>query len=164
MLKKIIGSSAILVISSSVAFADATSYVGAGIGVQNPGGSNGINGNAFAGIGTKLGPNQKVYLGGEVSAIVGSNPKKYGLAVSLIPGLMVTSKTMAYARIGAETYRYRYSSATYTATQLGLGLQTQLTNDWSVRGEYVHTASNVFQNFESSRDNRVNVGLVYKIN
>ena len=164
MLKKLIGSSAILMFSSSVAFANSTSYVGAGIGVQNPGAGNGITGNAFAGIGTKLGPNEKVYLGGEVSANVSSQPKKYGLALSFIPGLMVTPKTMAYARVGEETYRYSGTSATYMATQLGLGLQTELTKDWSIRGEYVNTASNVFHNVESGHNNRVNVGLIYKIN
>ena len=172
MLKKLLLlTTAVLAASSSAAFAIAAPYVGAGLGIQNVRGYNGLIGNVFGGYGATVGQDQTYYLGGEVFANLASVPLSgkqsnritYGLGASVIPGVMLNNNTMAYARVGVEASRYGKSNTTNTGGQLGLGLQTRLTQNWDVRGEYVYTGMGVINHFTTVQNNRFNVGFVYKL-
>lgn len=170
MFKKLILTSAILTASSSIAFANVTPYAGLGAGVQTAGGYNGLIANVFGGAGSVVGEAQNIYLGGEVFADVASIPLSnnqnnrvtYGLGASFLPGVMLNQNTMAYGRIGVEAARYNKTGSTSTGGQLGLGLQTSLSINWDVRGEYVYTGMGVTKNFTTLKNNRFNVGFVYK--
>ena len=160
MFKKVLLASAMLAISSSIAYADATPYAGGSLGFGGYKSQPGVIGNIFGGYGTTLGMNQKFYLGGEINANVGhySNYNTtYGLGASLLPGIMLSKYTMIYGRAGLNSvYTPHKIGTTNFGTQLGLGLQTNLMNNWDVRGEYVH--SNI------QNTGQYNLGLLYKFN
>ncbi|MDR3492665.1 MAG: hypothetical protein P4M12_11610 [Gammaproteobacteria bacterium] len=148
-------------------------YVGAGLGVNMVSSYKGLIGNLFAGYGKLLDDNQKFYLGGEVLADAGSIPLSgksygnratYGLGASIIPGYMLTKDTMAYGRVGVKALHYTGTNSTHTGGQLGLGVQTNVAQNWDVRGEYSYTGYGIFKNFTQHGSNQVNLGLVYKLN
>lgn len=167
MLKKILMTCSVFIIGSNVVWADVTPYVGGGLGWQNHWDHNGMIGNLFGGVGTKLGPCQRYYLGGELFGDVSllsrthNSGAVWGFGASAIPGLMINPSTMIYGRAGVETdirdfhYHHKNHWNTSTGVQLGAGLQTSLTKSWDMRAEYV-------SNLAWSNNNRVNLGFVYK--
>jgi len=70
---------------------------------------------------------------------------------------MLNPNTMVYARLGVEAFKYAHSLGSGTMPQYGLGVQTKLTNNWDVRGEYVCRGNN------ANNNSRVNLGFVYKL-
>jgi opacity protein-like surface antigen len=153
MFNKTVVACMIFASSSSIVFAKATPYVGAGIGAGNK-----STLNIFGGYGTTIGAKQQYYLGGEVNLEdIGYSQLdhvNYGVGASIIPGIYINSNTMAYARAGIETTHYSNSHGVLFGTQLGLGLQTNVAKNWDVRGEYVHTAN--------INTNQYGVGVLYK--
>ncbi len=156
MFKKIILFTSIIA-SSSMAFAT-TPYVGGSFGVGNLGGHYSVLkiGKVFSGFGNTFGESQNIYLGGELNVDAYHYPGVhmiYGTGISFIPGYMLTKNTMAYARLSLEQVRYHDTNVCFRAfgAQLGLGLQTNLSKNWGVRGEF-------------DNGNQLNVGLVYKFN
>lgn len=153
MLKKIILTT--IITTSSCAFA-ATPYVGGSLGVTNLGENfHGTKATLFGGYGSTFGENKNIYLGGELNVDLvyyRNSQVTYGLGASLIPGIMLTKYTMAYARLGVEAggYASRYSHHVSSElwTQIGIGLQTNITKNWDVRGEYGNRG--------------LNFGLLYK--
>ena len=172
MFKKILIAS-VLTVTSGIALAG-TPYVGGSLGFTNLGYYNnnqiqaGAIGKLFGGYGSIFGPRQNIYLGGELNLDLAHYPSEgsvYGLGASLIPGLMLTQHTMAYARIGAEVSRNTNGSANHVGSQLGLGLQTSLTPKWDIRGEYIRTSNTGDFNYSSNMiGSQLNLGLVYKFN
>lgn len=109
-------------------------YIGGAFDIYN------LSKSIFAGYGKKLGKNQTLYVGGEISAYVFS-PKYNGIGASVIPGFFFTKHTMAYLRLGIQSGfndKYIY----------GFGLQTNLWENWDIRGELVSY--------------HANLGIVYK--
>ncbi len=178
MIKKLLVASAILAATSSVSFATAAPapYLGASLGVVNNSSSYGnfrgmpltISG-GFGGL-----VNQTIYLAGELFGTLGtstlqSNPavnhsslkSTYGYGASVIPGIMLSDHTMTYARLGVVKTRFSHYSKTVTGGQLGLGMQTSLTQNWDLRGEYDYTAYNKFSGM-SVKSDAFNLGVVYK--
>lgn len=176
MFKKLLIASAILATTSTVALADGAPYLGASLGVVNNTSSQGsfrgmpltING----GYGAKV--NQTVYLAGELFGVLGtstldSNPNPgvrsikstYGFGASFIPGLMISDSTMTFLRLGAVKTRFANLGKTVGGGQAGLGLQTSLTQNLDLRGEYDYTKYNKVQGV-SIRSDAFNIGLVYK--
>jgi len=184
MFKKLFVASAILVTSSSVAFADTTSgpYVGMGLGATNlhmqakssvPGAHasahmSKMSADAFVGYGALVSP--KIYLGGELNV---ASPLSYG--ISLLPGALIADHTMAFARLGVnrmpmsvtvtEPGQTASTHKTVIGTQLGLGLQTSLTENVDVRGEVDHTFYRSFRVLDeriSTNTNQLKVSLLYK--
>ena len=175
MFKKIITASALLAVTSSIAFANSAPYMGASVAVKTNTANNtnyrGIPANLFLGFGANAG--QGVYLGGEVSGTLGSvamtdNGLKstYGYGVSFIPGIMISDHTMGYARLGLVRSHFSpqgASSNTVSGAQFGLGLQTSLMQSWDLRGEYDYIAYNSLQGVSGSpKTDEFNLGLVYK--
>ena len=66
MLKKLLIAQIILLLSTSIAFAKATPYVGVGIGIHNAGGYTGLMENVLGGVSGTFGAHQNYYLAGEM--------------------------------------------------------------------------------------------------
>lgn len=175
MFKKLLIASAMLATTSTVAVANGAPYLGASVGVVDNTSSKGSFRGApltiNAGYGATV--NQNFYLGGEVFGVVGtatlnSNPTNtgnvkttYGYGVSFIPGVMLSDHTMTYARLGVVKSRFTNADKTVTGGQAGLGIQTSVTQNWDLRGEYDYTKYNKFSGISAKAD-AFNIGLVYK--
>lgn len=196
MLKKFLLSSAIVVATAGTAIASPAPYVGASIGITNnyanvTDSSFGLNGqsegtyrgvpfNVFAGYGGVV--SQNFYLAGELGATIGtanisknSNLKSgAGVSASIIPGIMLSDHTLAFARAGVVRTKLNKTPDTDTAGdkmgtrtggEVGLGLQTSLTQCVDLRGEYdfVSYRSKTVDGMKiSPRSDQVAIGLVYK--
>jgi opacity protein-like surface antigen len=144
-------------------------YIGGGVGLQNTGPYNGLFVNAFGGYGRLMGKNQLLYLGGELFGDSGSLPlsqnyyerSNYGLGASFMPGLQINPTTLLYFRIGVETFRLSNYLNYKTGGQLGLGVQTNLTEKFDLRAEFVYTGQGVYHNFGISQYRIFRLGLVY---
>lgn len=188
MLKKILVTSSIMaIVASGTAFANATPYIGAGLGVTvntanakalgngvTFGAYRGMPFTVFAGYGGVI--DQNFYLAGEVFGTPGTVNLSYnnvlktswGFGASLLPGVMISDHTMAYARVGVIRSHFTYDS-NRTGGQFGLGLQTSLTQNIDLRGEYDY---NVYKSITgyvggtsvsiSPRSDQFNVGIIYK--
>jgi len=134
--------------------------------------------------------NQNIYLGVEIFGAAASSDvdgieadggslefdtnNSYG--ASFIPGVLLTDCTMAYARIGVIRTGFEVkgtaagggeqNSANETSTggQAGLGVQTRISKNLDIRGEYDFTS---YQSFHEEDDKisptsgQVKLGLVY---
>lgn len=106
---------------------------------------------------------------------------KYSYGLSLIPGIMLTDNTMGYARVGIVRTRFDVKQTTHvdptdifqdgsdqntvTGGQFGLGVQTKLTNNFDLRGEYVYNTYHSFNTMDNKIDpssGYATVGFVYK--
>jgi outer membrane autotransporter protein len=88
---------------------------------------------------------------------------------------MLSDHTMAYGRVGVVRSRFEFSNSTPGTTdvrkninggQIGLGLQTSLTQNLDLRGEYDYTKYKTTKlsnttDFDPRADS-FNLGLVYK--
>ena len=174
MFKKLLVASAILAVTSTVGLPAGAPYLGASVGVvdntSNSGNFRGMPLTINGGYGGLV--NQNVYLAGELFGVVGTatlnnNPgadglrTTYGYGASFIPGIMVSDHTMTYARLGVVKNRFTSYNKTATGGQAGLGIQTSVTQNWDVRGEYDYTKYRKF-NSVSPKADAFNIGLVYK--
>lgn len=182
MLKKIILGSVMLATTTGIALANPAPYIGAGLGIIANTTNNGMYGsyrgvpfNVFAGYGGLL--TDSFYLAGELdgtltSGVIADNgaiKSTYGYGLSVLPGVMLNDRTLAFARLGVVRTRFSDISTTQTGGQLGFGLQTSLTQSIDLRGEYDFTAyrsvSTTFYGFRFSakpRQDAFNLSLVYK--
>ncbi len=176
MFKKLLIASAVLAITSNVALANGGApYVGLGTGVIANTASTtsyrGVPGILFVGYGAGMG--QGLYLGGEVFGTLGAITAKdnglkstYNYGISFIPGLMISDHTMGFARLGlARTHftpKGNIKSTTASGVQVGLGLQTSLTQNWDLRGEYTYTASKNISGLGRPSTDAATGSLVYK--
>jgi len=172
MFKKLLIASAILAVTSGVALA--APYVGGSVGVDvNTNNNNNFRGvpfSVFGGYGTTV--SQNIYLAGEVFGTVGTaslndNGLKstYGYGVSVIPGLMLSDRVMAFARAGVVRTHFSPTgvrNTNDTGGQLGLGLQTGLTQNLDLRGEYDYTSYGKFSGLSKVTSDQFSLGLVYR--
>ncbi|HTM63122.1 MAG TPA: outer membrane beta-barrel protein [Gammaproteobacteria bacterium] len=178
-MKKLVLASAMLAATVGMTAVNASPYVGASVGVNvntstntvggNPGVFRGVPVKLFAGYGSVL--SQSFYLAGEFFATLGtaeistSNLMKtsYGFGISALPGLMLNDNTMAYVRAGLVRSRFSSVNSMVTGGQLGLGLQTSVTQNMDLRGEYTYTDYKNVGTINSPRTDEYTLGLVYKI-
>lgn len=191
MIKKFICAS-LLIVGTSSAMASVAPYVGAGLGITTntssqaavgtginnnlpiyqPANFRGVPFNVFAGYGGVV--SQNFYLAGELGATVGTaelsnnNGLKtsYGYGASIIPGIMLSDQTLAFARAGVVRSRFSNASENVTGGQFGVGLQTCVTQNVDLRAEYDFTAyrglNNSIGHIDAPRQDAFNLGLVYK--
>lgn len=188
MLKKFLLASAIAAATTGVALASASPYIGASVGILSNtnnvkvSGSNftggayrGIPFNVFAGYGGVLG--QSFYLAGEIFGTVGTSnisddtqmKTSYGYGASVIPGLMLCDNTLVYARAGILTSRFPNNNESQNGGQVGVGMQSNLTQNVALRGEYDFVAYQA-KNYNlgvttasvAPRSDQFSLGLVYK--
>ncbi len=182
MFKKTLLSSVILAVTTGMAVANTAPYVGGGLGLVNNTSSNngyghsayfrGVPFNAVAGYGGVV--TQNIYLAGEFFATPGTadisdnNGLKtsYGIGVSILPGLMLSDHTFAFARAGFVRTRFSDAGSMQNGGQVGLGLQTTVTQNIDVRGEYDFTSYGSFNGkinrVSSPNSDAFNVALLYK--
>lgn len=176
MFKKLLIATAVLAASSSIAQAfvgNPTVYLGGDIGLTINSAKNtttyrGVTGNINLGYGGIVSPS--VYLAGEVYFIPGtisvgqSSALKtsWGAGASIIPGWMLNDKTMAYARLGVSEARFTGPGQAKVGGHVGLGLQTNLCQNWDLRGEYVWNKFTSPNGFTTPVSDVVNVGIVYR--
>jgi opacity protein-like surface antigen len=175
MFKKLLATSAILATCSTMALAGGAPYLGASLGVVN---NTASSGGSFRGIPLTISGgygalvNQSIYLGGELfgtlgtstlnnNAIVQSLKTTYGYGLGFIPGVMLSDHAMAYMRLGVVKTRFSNIGNTATGGQVGFGMQTSITQNWDLRGEYDYTKYRSISGV-SPRSDTFNVGLVYK--
>lgn len=179
MFKKLLLMTTILVSGSTFAAANSGApYLGASVGINDTttsGGGiyRGVPATVYAGYGAAL--NKNIYLGGEILGTLGTGTLNnttygaaslrttYGYGASLIPGVLLNDNTMAFARAGVVRSRFSDANDTVTGGQIGLGMQTNLMQNWDLRGEYDYTKYGSIGNMNPHTD-LFNVGLIYKIN
>lgn len=175
MLKKLFIVSSLLAATTSVAFANGAPYVGVSTGIvintsqfEN---YRGMPGTIFLGYGADLG--QGFYLAGEVTGTIGTatvtdNGLKstYNYGISILPGILISDHTMGYGRLGALRNRFTPSGAnatTITSCALGVGLQTSLTQNWDLRGEYTYLINKSISGIGGTpHTDETTLGLLYK--
>lgn len=181
MLKKFLLVGSVLAVSVNVACANPAPYIGAGLGITTNtttsgshfGSYRGVPFNVFAGYGGNV--NESFYLAGEVGGTVGNATlndngtlkTSYSYGASVIPGVMLSDHTLAFGRVGVVGTHFSSLDTTRAGAQFGLGMQTSLTQNLDLRGEYDYTAyKNVnalrFNDSSNPRTDAFNLGLVYK--
>jgi opacity protein-like surface antigen len=185
MFKKILLGTAILASTVGIAAAAGPApYIGAGLGIAtNTPSNNGLFGsnrgtpfNILAGYGGIV--SGSFYLAGELNGTVGtavindngSLKTTYSYGASILPGVMLSDHTLAFARAGIVRTRFSELSQSVNGGQFGFGLQTGLTQSLDLRGEYDFTAyrsvnMNLAPNFRlstSPRQDAFTLSLVYK--
>ncbi len=180
MFKKIFIASAILSTTSTVALpstlATGAPYLGASIGIvdntSSVGNFRGVPLTISGGYGATV--NHTLYLAGELFGVLGtptldsnanagsgSIKTTYGYGASFIPGVMISDHTMVYGRLSILESRFTNYGKTVGGGQVGLGMQTSLTQNWDLRGEYDYTSYNKFSGV-SVKSDAFNMGWVYK--
>lgn len=191
MLKNLFLIGSILAVTSTVALANPAPYVGGSIGITNNtvdlhsnsiksitfGSYRGVPVSMFAGYGGVV--NQNFYLAGELSGTIATAnisdntdlKTSYSYGVSVVPGLMLSDHSMLYGRAGVvRTHFTSGNGETRNGGQFGVGLQTSLTQNLDVRGEYDFVAHKSIDSRDafgerltaSPRSDQFNFGLVYK--
>lgn len=190
MLKKILYVSAITsLLSANLAYANAVPYVGASLGViantsdvkivgASVAGGNfrGMPVSVFAGYGGVI--NQNFYLAGEIFSTLATGTLNtnnglkttYDFGISLNPGVMLSDHTLAYVRVGGLRTRFSSQNETLSGWQFGFGLQTSVTQNVDLRGEYDYVTYNSFNYSTGSsgstsitpRSDQFHLALIYK--
>lgn len=140
-------------------------YAGVGSGLivnTNDDGNNfrGVPLTLFAGLGGFTDNN--FYVAGEIignlntASLDNTGLKQtYSWGVSVLPGLVLSEQVLGFLRIGGT--RTHFGSDNKTAAELGVGLQTRLSRDWDIRGEYDYIQYN-----SSLKTDQFAIGFVYK--
>lgn len=185
MLKELSVAGAILFLTSSAAIANSGPYVGAGLGITantattNTFGSfRGVPLSVFMGYGGMV--YQNFYLAGELTGTLatgeisnqGAVKTSYGYGASIMPGFVLCDHTITYARLGIVRTHFPQvrvptasTSTDQTGGQFGLGIQTALTQNVDLRGEYDFIAYQSVSSGNYSAHPRSDVAtasLVYK--
>jgi len=183
MFKKLLLVSALFATTTGMSLASTpVPYVGASLGIVNNTSNNvgskygnhqgfyrGVPVNLFAGYGGVV--NENFYIAGEVDATLGTGEinkgssalkSTYGFGVSLIPGVMLSDHTLAYLRAGYERTRFTNLGNMASGGKFGVGLQTSVTQNVDVRGEYDFVAYRTVSGVKSPRSDNYTLGLVYK--
>lgn len=154
-------------------------YLGLSVGVRNnytgtPTVYKGIEGILSAGYGVMLNP--LWYLAGEIFVGDSAQIKNYkdqltntngvkttwNFGASLIPGFMITDHVLMYLRGGATRARFSTQSVNKTGWHIGVGGQTNVWQNWDVRGEYVYTQYPSVTNIGKPGTDQFNLGVIYK--
>lgn len=154
-------------------------YLGLSAGVRNnytgtPVVYQGIEGTISAGYGALLTP--AFYLAGEIFGGDSAKIKDYTITgggstgvkstwtygASIIPGYMITDQVLGYVRLGAANTRFSDQSKNKSGWQVGVGGQTNVYENWDVRGEYVYSNYGSVTGIGKPQANQFNLGVVYK--
>lgn len=84
----------------------------------------------------------------------------YGL--DIIPGFMITDHVLAYLRAGVIETRFQDQGQNKTGWQVGLGGQTNVYQNWDIRGEYVYSGYGKVSGIGKVSADQFNFGVVYK--
>lgn len=177
MLKKLLATSVLVMVSSTVAHAGSF-YLGPTVELNylsaKHSSYHSLSPRLSAGYGGDI--TNSFYLAGELTASPGGidlqnnytkgtdeNTKvTHTYGVSAIPGFKLNDSTMIYGRLGAVKSYFTGPSKNVTGGQIGVGVQTCLSPTWNVRGEYIHTAyRSVSADIGAPKSNTVGIGLIH---
>lgn len=181
MLKKFLIASSILATTTSIALANPAPYIGAGLSIIDNtsrnssaflGNYRGIPVNLFAGYGGVVSEN--FYLAGELDGTIttaklnntGGLKSTYAFGLSALPGIMLSDHTLAFARVGVNNTRFSQLEKNMVGGKFGAGMQTSLTQNVDLRGEYDYTIYRTAHYYGSKvkpQQDAFNVSLIYKI-
>jgi opacity protein-like surface antigen len=82
--------------------------------------------------------------------------------IDIIPGYMITDHVLGYLRAGVVRSRFTDQGTNATGWQVGLGGQTNIYQNWDLRGEYVYTNYNSVTGVGKPQGNVFNLGVLYK--
>jgi len=120
---------------------------------------------------------QTYYLAGELFAqdsaklkswnnsLGASGRDTWGAGVSVLPGYMITSHVLGYLRGSWEQSHFNNTAggnSNKSGWGLGLGAQTNIVQNWDLRGEYDYTQYSRVTNVGKVLSHQVVLGLVYK--
>ncbi|OAI48973.1 hypothetical protein AYO45_03800 [Gammaproteobacteria bacterium SCGC AG-212-F23] len=182
MIKKILASTVCFLTSAGIACAAPYLGVSASEKTNTSTNSNfrGMVGTVSLGYGSII--NQNFYFGGELFADLGTGTitdntslvrpgvnstsvkTTVGYGGSLLPGLMFSEHTMGFLRLSLLQDRFSSAHSTVTGGQAGVGLQTNVTQCWDLRGEYDYTGFKTVpgNGTGTTRSDQFMLGLVYK--
>ena len=116
------------------------------------------------------------YLAGEVFLIPGSytmyefnNVRSqsarttYAYGVSFLPGLLLTETVSVFLRGSYIATRFWGPDVMKNGGEFGVGLQSDLTKNWTLRGEYIFTAYSSLSYLGSPKSDLFGIGLIYKL-
>jgi opacity protein-like surface antigen len=83
--------------------------------------------------------------------------------VSFLPGLLITETVVAYLRVGYNASRFYGPDVTKSGGQFGAGIQSSLSENWSIRVEYLYTAYSNVSTIGSPKSDQYGLGLIYKL-
>jgi opacity protein-like surface antigen len=158
MLKKCLLISSVFALTTGMAAAGAGAYpyVGAGLGItantattDTFGSYRGVPLNVFMGFGGVV--YQSLFIAGELGANLitgelsnqGAVKTSYGYGASILPGFELCDHTIIFGRLGVIRTHFSQvrvpttsTTANLTGGQFGAGIQTALTQNIDIRGEY----------------------------
>lgn len=180
-MKKLIASLTLFVASTTLAFAmmSPAPYIGAGVGIHVNTGTDssvlpGFRGSPLslvAGYGGSM--SDCYYLAGELNAVLltgslsgdGLLKSTYSYGFSVLPGYYLGLRTFSFLRMGVVRTRFSTAGESSTGGLMGLGMQTGITQNLDVRGEYDFVAYSAFNTYAGSvapRQDGAMLSLVYK--
>ncbi len=178
MLKKILLAAIATTTFSLSAVALANSfYVGPTIMIQD----SMTNSSAYRGVNPKMtfgygGVGDEAYFGGEIFAIPGSASltdthlpgaesakMSRSFGASIIPGMAIAAQTVGFARLGFITTKFTGPNIYKTGGQIGLGMQTAVSPNWDVRGEYDYTVYGSVGQIGSPKVDEYSLGFLYRL-
>ena len=86
----------------------------------------------------------------------------YAYGVSVLPGILISPRLIAYLRVGVVSSHFTQLNAMKTGVQAGIGLQGSLDAHWSLRGEYIYTSYQSMGRLATPRANEVGLGAIYR--
>lgn len=86
-----------------------------------------------------------------------------GYGASIIPGLLLSETIIGYLRLGYEATNFYGPDTTKSGAQFGAGLQSSLSENWSIRVEYLYTAYSNVASIGSPSSDQYGLGLIYKL-
>lgn len=83
------------------------------------------------------------------------------IGASLLPGTLIYKQILGYLRLGLISSRFVAPNSMKLGAQLGVGLQSRLTTQFSVRGEYIYTAYGSVAKIGTPNSNELGIGFIY---
>ncbi len=158
----------------SFATAKAAPYIAGSVGIDTTTSSNSNFRGATLAVAGGYGKtfNQSFYLAGEIFGNLGTITinnnsaatnmhTTYSYGASIIPGFFLSEHSMAFARAGLIETRFTSMDSTQSGAEIGLGIQTGITQNLDLRGEYDYVAYRKLSGVSPQSD-QFNLGLVYR--
>lgn len=93
---------------------------------------------------------------------LGSLRATYSYGASILPGINFDNTIIGYGRLGIIRTRFDNLGKVKSGTEYGVGLQWNLNDLWSARGEYDYTKYNNIANIGHPSSNTYSIGLMYR--
>jgi opacity protein-like surface antigen len=174
MLKKLVIISALFI--SSLSHLYAGFYVGPSLNFEAYNASNiryeGLRPMLTAGYGTNF--RNLLYIsieafGGPKSITINNVPRngnslktKWSYGGSLLPAYIIDQDLLLYLRLGLVSTNFEKLNTIKSGREIGIGLQAQVLECWSVRGEYDYLQYSSLSEIGQLRADEFNVAIIYQ--